>query len=592
MADTGENFYVDPHSVWAGFSLESFEDVDLELSGGACLRCGESLTPSWLYRQLRVCPHCRFHYSISPARRAAALADAGTFRETDVWIEPQPDLDLPGGEDYAQILEENVKRTGLKEAALTGICEIGGTRVALTVLDFGFLGGGVGVVAGEKITRMLNKAAQGKTPCLAVLSSSGRRKQEGLFSLIQTAKVMLAMQRLKERKLPFISIVCNPVFGQVLTSLVMQSDIILAEPGARMGLTSPKPSHKQDVSAEAFLESGQVDRISDREYLRYEVETILDVLKPRESKGRKDQASSPSESEYTPRISKNYLDIARHPERPSAQYYVEKIFYNFLELHGDRIGGDDLSITTGLGVLGGVPVAVITQRDSDFPIQSSGFRKAQRIVKLASDRKMPVVSFVDTCGFVGTSNWETKGVASAVSDIVATMLTAETPVVSVILREGGDDYEFPFTLSDRTLLFQNAFFTHTKPVHDEESAQSEPSLAASAFGRLSSVQAKQAGFADVIVPEPEGGAHVSPEESANLLRETLLETVLELSADKSNSYLKARHSRYDKDFVKSAGNLRGTIRNEFNAWRAGVRTGTRILRGGEGNEGVTHLADE
>ena len=203
-----------------------------------CLVCDTSLASADLYTQFRVCPVCRFHYSMSARERITCLADPQTFREINRLLITLDPLSFSSRVSYKQRIFHDQRRTGLTEAVVTGTCAIGGSPAVLIVLDFGFMGGTMGCVVGEKVALALEQAAKRKLPAIAVVTSGGARIQEGILSLMQMAKTSIAANQLSDKGLPFISVLANPATGQAYASFANLADIVVAEPGAIVGFPS------------------------------------------------------------------------------------------------------------------------------------------------------------------------------------------------------------------------------------------------------------------------------------------------------------------------------------------------------------------
>ena len=174
---------------------------------------------------------------MSARQRVSSIADPRTFKETNRWVRSIDPLSFSPRVSYKVRLLRDQNRTGLQEAAVTGVCTIGGTPAVLIILDFGFLGGSMGMVVGEKVSLALELATRKKYPAVAVITSGGARIQEGVLSLMQMAKTAVAVNRLHDKGLPLISVLGNPATGQVYASFGSLADIILAEPGAHIGFS-------------------------------------------------------------------------------------------------------------------------------------------------------------------------------------------------------------------------------------------------------------------------------------------------------------------------------------------------------------------
>ena len=180
--------------------------INLEKPHTSCLICNENLTSSSLYRRLRVCPSCRYHYSITARRKIAMVAEKGTFKEINKWVESNDPLKFSPKLSYKKRITQDQTRTKLNEAVITGTCRVGGSNIVLVVLDSGFMGGSMGLVVGEKVSLALEYAAKKNIPAVALVTSAGKRIQEGILSLTQMAKTVIAAKKLKTKKFLFWSI--------------------------------------------------------------------------------------------------------------------------------------------------------------------------------------------------------------------------------------------------------------------------------------------------------------------------------------------------------------------------------------------------
>jgi len=237
-----------------------------------CDGCGEALYTRRLEENFRVCPECDHHFSISAPEYADLLFDDGLAEEFDANLRSADPLAFVDSKPYTQRIELAEKKVGTYDAVLTGVGRIEGREVCAGIMDFGFIGGSMGSVVGEKIARMIEQAVERSCPVLIVSASGGARMQEGIFSLMQLAKTSAALQRLGEAGLPYISILTHPTTGGVTASYAMLGDVNLAEPGALIGFAGPrviKETIRQDLPdgfqrSEFLRDHGMVDRIVPR----------------------------------------------------------------------------------------------------------------------------------------------------------------------------------------------------------------------------------------------------------------------------------------------------------------------------------------
>ncbi len=248
-----------------------------------CVHCDAQLLKKDIEDNNMVCPVCDYHFRINARKRIKQLFDEGSFEELFTEIKPTDPLDFVDTESYKNRLAAAQEKTGLDDAVVTGIAAIEGHKVATAVMDFDFMGGSMGSVVGEKVTRIIEKAIELRLPVLAVTSSGGARMQESALSLMQMAKTSCACARLDEAGLLYINLITDPTFGGVTASFGTLGDIIVAEQGARVGFAGRRvieqtirqklPSDFQ--TAEYLMKYGQVDVVSSRKNLR---DTLANIL--------------------------------------------------------------------------------------------------------------------------------------------------------------------------------------------------------------------------------------------------------------------------------------------------------------------------
>ena len=245
-----------------------------------CPSCNESLFEDALTKNLRVCNHCGYHFTISSGDRLASLVDEGSFEEMDAKLDSVNALGFKG---YLDKVKAYQKKTGLGEAVVTGRCNIETIPVLLAVMDFRFLGASMGSVVGEKITRAIEAATAEKKPVIVFSASGGARMHEGILSLMQMAKTSGALARHAEARLPFISVLTHPTTGGVTASYATLGDLIIAEPKCMIGFAGPrvvKETTHADLppgfqTAEFMLQHGLVDMIVERKDMRPTLAKVL-----------------------------------------------------------------------------------------------------------------------------------------------------------------------------------------------------------------------------------------------------------------------------------------------------------------------------
>ncbi len=241
-----------------------------------CPRCAALIYRKELERGLRVCPRCNYHHRLSATDRLAIVVDEGSFVQHDEGLVPDDPLEFVDEKPYPVRVDEAQRRTGLPEAIVTGTGAVEGRQTVVGAMEFGFLGGSMGAVVGEKVARSAERALSLGWPLILFSASGGARMQEGALSLLQLAKTSVALGRLADAGVPFISVLCDPTTGGVAASFAFQGDIILAEPGALIGFAGRRvieQTIRQKLpegfqTAEFLLEHGLIDAIVPRGDLR------------------------------------------------------------------------------------------------------------------------------------------------------------------------------------------------------------------------------------------------------------------------------------------------------------------------------------
>ncbi|MBF5059328.1 acetyl-CoA carboxylase, carboxyltransferase subunit beta [Candidatus Neptunochlamydia vexilliferae] len=251
-----------------------------------CTSCEEMIHANELQENHNCCPKCEHHYRLSAMQRVELLADGNSFKELFDEVKPTDPLNFVDSEAYSDRLTKAQKKMGRSDAILTGTCTMDGFDTALGVLDFGFMGGSMGSVVGERITLLIEHALKKKIPLVLVSSSGGARMQESIYSLMQMAKTSAALAKLHNAGIPFISVLVNPTTGGVTASFASLGDINIAEPNALIGFAGPRvveqtirqklPDTAQ--KSEFLLEKGMIDCIVKRSELKGKIVFFIEFL--------------------------------------------------------------------------------------------------------------------------------------------------------------------------------------------------------------------------------------------------------------------------------------------------------------------------
>ncbi len=527
-----------------------------------CPRCGQDLSHSTLFARLRVCEHCGYHLPLDAPRRIEALTDPLSFVELEKNLSTRV-----SDRAYADKIRDAERATGLREAVVMGRARIRGQELVLVVLDFRFLGGTMGQVAGEKIARGFEHASDRELPILVVTASGGARVQEGMLALVQMAKTAAAVHLFRRTGRPFITLLTHPTTGGVYASFANLADVILAEPGALAAFAGPRVVRaltgqeppRDSYRSEFQLEHGMVDAVVTRPELRSTIARLLDLALP-DSKPTSHYAG-PADTIDVPSAHPNgfspwdTVTIARDPARPTTMDYVRLLFDDFVELHGDRLYGDDPAIVAGIARFRGRNVLVVgherghgaerkeRRNGSALP---EGYRKAQRMMHLAGRWNLPLITLVDTPGVALTPEAEERGIASAVANSISAMLETHVPEVAVIIGEGGSGGALALAAADRVLMLEHSVYSVISPEGASAILHGDVGHAEELAGELhlTAHELLEQGIVDAVIPEPAGGAHTMPEETTQRVGRYLDRALTELESQPPDMLLRKRYEKY------------------------------------------------
>ncbi|ATO12819.1 acetyl-CoA carboxylase carboxyl transferase subunit beta [Micromonospora sp. WMMA2032] len=531
-----------------------------------CDGCASLLYRKRLRRNLDVCPECGSHTRLDAPDRVAQLVDPDSFTplpDRAVRVDP---IDFVDAVPYPHRLGAARAGTGLDEAVLCGTARLGGHPVALAVMDFRFLGGSLGCAVGELITRTAERALADGCPLVLVTASGGARMQEGALSLMQMATVSQALAGLREAGLLTVSVVTDPTYGGVAASFATNTDLVLAESGARLGFAGPRVIRQVTgaalpegfQTAEYLLRHGQVDMVVPRHALRGRLAAVLAAADAgrRPPVTRPAQASPPRPAAPAPRDAWETVRVARHPGRPTTLDYLETAFDGFVELHGDRLGADCPAIVGGIARLDGRPVMVIGHQKGhttaelvarNFGMASpAGHRKALRLARLAARLRLPVVTLVDTPGADPGVTAEQQGQAAAIAENILALSVLPTPVVAVVTGEGGSGGALALAVADRVLMLEHAVYSVISPEGCAAILWPDSSAAPQAARalRLTGADLCRLGVVDELVPEPYPAAHGDPVGAAELLGRAVAANLAPLLSVPPATLVRRRRQRF------------------------------------------------
>lgn len=498
-----------------------------------CDSCGELLYKEDVKQNHYVCYKCGKYFRITTRKRLRLVADKGSYEKWEEGLENQNPLDYPGYPEKITALKERFR---IDEAVTCGKCTIHGEEAVVCVCDCRFLMGSMGYVVGEKITRTVERATELKLPVIIFACSGGARMQEGMVSLMQMAKTSAALKRHSKAGLLYISVLTDPTTGGVTASFAMLGDIIFAEPGALVGFAGPRvieQTIRQKLPegfqrAEFLVEHGLIDGIVEREELKETLAKLIvmhrkvepkEALIPNRRKERIPYSSRKKESV----TAWERVQRARDQERPSAQDYIQEIFTDFMELHGDRHFSDDGAIVGGIAYFDGCPVTVIGQQKGkttkenitrNFGMPSpEGYRKALRLMEQAEKFGRPIICFVDTPGAFCGMEAEERGQGEAIARNLFEMSDLTVPILSIVIGEGGSGGALALAVGNEVWMMENATYTILSPEGFASILWKDSSKAplAAEQMRVTAKELKELGIIEKIIREPQPADHQNVE---------------------------------------------------------------------------------
>ncbi|WP_313529973.1 acetyl-CoA carboxylase, carboxyltransferase subunit beta [Anaerotignum sp.] len=488
-----------------------------------CPVCKSTETKRNIAKNKMVCPSCGNHFRIGARTRIKALCDKGSFLEMITELSTNDPLEFPG---YDVKLESGKIGSGEDEAVLCGRASFRGQECALFVMEPQFMMGSMGSVVGEKLARLFEYAAEEKLPVVGFTCSGGARMQEGILSLMQMAKVSGAVDYHSKRGGLYITVLTDPTTGGVTASFAMLGDIILSEPNATIGFagrrvieqTTKKKLPDNFQKAEFLLDHGFVDAIVPRTELRATIATLLRQHGQREHSAALTDALLRQEAQHDKENSLSPYErviAARAQNRPTTRAYIERMFTDRTELHGDRKFADDKAIIGGIGMLGEMPVTFIgieRGRNLEERIQCNfgspmpeGYRKALRLMKQAEKFQRPIICFVDTAGAFCGEEAEERGQGQAIADNLMEMMAIKVPIITIVIGEGGSGGALGLSVASRVYMLENAVFSVISPEGCASILWGEASPEASAEAArclcITAEDMKRFGVAERIIPE-------------------------------------------------------------------------------------------
>ena len=541
-----------------------------------CNACKAAVFVDEVKQNHYICPHCGNYFHMPAYRRIKMIADRKSFVEWDAEMEEQNPLQYRGYEEKLRSLQE---KTGLNEAVVTGKCTIKGISVALGVCDCRFMMSSMGEVVGEKITRVFERATEEKLPVILYICSGGARMQEGLVSLMQMAKTSMALRKHSDAGLLYVPVLTDPTTGGVTASFAMLGDIILAEPKALIGFAGPRVIEqtirqklpKGFQKAEFLLEHGFIDKIVERDDQRI---VLADILKLHENKGENSSTSKVAEAHISDKSNGNtvwpeftpsgdftpweHVQLARAKTRPTGKDYIEALFDDFIEFHGDRHCGDDAAVIGGVAFFHGHPVTVLAQEKGEGTkeniarnfgmVSPEGYWKSLRLMQQAEKFHRPVICLVDTPGAFCGLEAEERGQGEAIAKNLYTLAGLTVPVLSIVIGEGGSGGALAFAVSDEVWMLEHSVYSILSPEGFASILwkDSKKAKEAAAVMKLTAEDLCEMGMIEHVIPETEPVNRENMADVAGCLENGIADFLEKYSGKEPEELLEHRYQRFRK----------------------------------------------
>lgn len=530
-----------------------------------CNKCGGAIIAEDVKKDHYICPKCGGYFRVHARRRIEMVTDEGSFEEWDSDLQGGNPLEYKG---YEEKLEKLQEKTGLSEAVITGKAKIDGRETAIGVCDGRFLMASMGEAVGEKIARAVERATEERLPVILFACSGGARMQEGIVSLMQMAKTSAALKHHSDAGLLYISILTDPTTGGVTASFAMLGDVILAEPKALIGFAGPRVI-EQTIGqklpegfqrAEFLLEHGFLDAIVERPQMKAVLSKILALHE--NGKGtdfnRKEcaqdlVADGRKEEKLT---AWQRVELSRRKDRPVGSDYIDALFTDFVEFHGDRYFADDKAIIGGVARFHGMPVTVIAQakgrntkenieRNFGMP-EPEGYRKALRLMKQAEKFARPVICLVDTPGAFCGLEAEERGQGEAIARNIYEMSGLKVPVVSIIIGEGGSGGALAMATADEVWMLENSIYSILSPEGFASILWKDSSKAkeAAEVMKLTAENLKAQGIVERVFAEPETYTVQNMDSVIMQINEAIEEFLMRYGSMSGQELIRHRYERF------------------------------------------------
>ena len=535
-----------------------------------CEACGRLVYYKDYKNNQYVFPRCGRAFMMTPKQRFDLLFDNVNWQKFDLPIVSDDPLNFTDRISYKDRLAEARSDTGTNDAISTADGTIGGINTTVCVMNGDFMMGSMGRAAGDAIIASIEHAIELKNPFIMVTCSGGARMQENILSLMQMARTTVAVNKLHENKLPYIVLLTDPTFGGVSASFAMLGDIHIAEKGARIGFAGRRvieqniheklPSNFQ--TADYLYEHGMVDIVAQRSDLKSVLERVLHVLTkqpgtPKVIDVKTPKFDAPKKSRdlgKTPEYDRVLL--ARNENRPHFLDYVSGIVDEWTYLAGDRCFGEDAAMCGGIGYWYGIPSVIIgqekgrtieTRQQHRFGMPNpEGYRKAQRLMKLAEKFDLPLISLFDTAGAFAGGAAEERGQSEAIASTISMGLKVKTPYIAVNVGEGGSGGAIAIGTADRIFMLENSIYSVIAPESCASILWKDNKFKANAATALKLTARDMASLnvIDKIINEPAGGAHTDWQTTMEFVAKTVADAIKELSEIPTEDLMPERAKKF------------------------------------------------
>lgn len=529
-----------------------------------CPKCKKGFNNLDTLENQYICPHCGAYLPIGARQRLMMVLDKAAFEPWFEDVRTANPLDICG---YPEKIAAAQEKSGCSEAVTIGRGKIGGCDTVIGVCDPNFMIGSMGHAMGERITRAFEKATESELPVILFCCSGGARMQEGILSLMQMEKTAAAVKRHSDAGLFYCSILTDPTMGGVTASFAALADVILAEPKARVGFAGPRVIRQSlgitlpqgFQTAEFQLAHGFVDRIVERKNLKELLTFLLRVhSRPLERLHFPRHHSDQQPTIHDEKTPWEKVKMVRGTGRASAMDYINRIFRDFREMHGDRCFGDDRALIGGLAYMDQQPVTIIAylrgrtlperlRRNFGMP-KPEGYRKAVRLMKQAEKFQRPIISFINTSGAFCGIDAEERGQGEAIARAIMEMSALKVPTLSIIIGEGGSGGALAAAVGNEVWMLEHSTYSVVSPEGYSAIMWKTEGRAEDAAGimKITAQHMAELGIIDRIIPEFGGATEETADKIAAVMADAIKGFLAAYVGMSGQEIVKHRYERFRK----------------------------------------------